>query len=86
MRSVGMPNMGQIEEEQDEDQMSSHAGSQSQDHELGTLKTDPEHEVAQSRHSINEGDDLDNPTLANHQSHHIKWPSEEPNHQYSDIL
>jgi hypothetical protein len=75
-RSVGMPNMGQIEEEQDEDQMSSHAGSQSQDHELGTLKTDPEDpnyaEVAVSRHSINEGDDHDNPTLANHQSHHIK--------------
>jgi hypothetical protein len=70
MRSVGMPNMGQIEEEQDEDQMSSHAGSQSQDHELGTLKTEPENEVAASRHSINEGDDL--PTLANHQSHHIK--------------
>ena len=59
-RSVGMPNMGQIEEE-DDDAASSHGGSHKQDHQLGTDKSN-EHsnyaEVAVSRHSINEGDEL----------------------------
>ena len=57
-RSVGIPNMGQIEEEQDDDELSSRAHSHQDDHHLDTgypRDSPDEGEVAASRHSINEG-------------------------------
>lgn len=53
-RSVGIPNMDKIEEEQD-DEASSNAGSLKEGAQFGGEDLTTNAEVAVSRHSINEG-------------------------------